>query len=133
MNAAMSTTTHLATRATVGTPATRPADATITARRNSPTIMPRMTITLPAMSVGRNASICPNIALMLSRPRAALASRITTSITSQKRRRPAACTGSSREPVRLTNSSRPCSLATRLKSSRDSVASVQRRSWRATR
>ena len=62
------------------------------------------------------ASISPNISLMLSSPSAVLASRITTSMTSQKISLASARTGSRREPVRPTTSSRPPALAMRLKS-----------------
>ena len=79
--------------------------------------MPRITITIAAMSVGMKESIIPNIWLMLSRPSAVLASRITTSITSQKISLASARTGSSREPVRPTTSSSPPAAAIRLKSS----------------
>ena len=88
-------------------------------------------MTIPAMSVGMKASIVPNIWLMLSSPSAVLASRITTSITSQKISLASARTGSSREPVRPTTSSRPPAAAMRLKSSRLSVSSAQRWTWRA--
>ena len=53
---------------------------------------------------------------MLSSPSAVLASRITTSITSQKISFASARTGSSREPVRPTTSSSPPAAAIRLKS-----------------
>ena len=78
-----------------------------------------------------NDSIIPNIWLMLSRPSAVLASRMTTSITSQKMSLARARTGSSREPVRPTTSSSPPAAAIRLKSTRFSVSSAQRWTWRA--
>ena len=126
MNTAIRITTLLASFATIGTPDTVPADARIRARTNSPVIRPRITITIAAMSVGRNPRMRPNISLMLSSPSAALASRITTSITSQKMRFAAARTGSSREPVRVTTSSSPRSCARRLKSTCLRVRSAQR-------
>ena len=88
-------------------------------------------MTIPAMSVGMKPSIVPNIWLMLSSPSAVLASRITTSMTSQKISLASARTGSSREPVRPTTSSRPPAAAMRLKSSRLSVSSAQRWTCRA--
>jgi len=131
MNSAMTMTAPLAIFATVGTPATPPAEARIRPRTNSPRIMPRIMITIAAMSVGMNASIIPNIWLMLSSPSAVLASRITTSITSQKTSLARARTGSSLEPVRPTTSSRPPAAAIRLKSTFLSVSSAHRWTWRA--
>ena len=61
MKIAITTTAPFAILATVGTPDTLPADARITPRTNSPRIMPRITMTIPAMSVGMKASIVPNI------------------------------------------------------------------------
>jgi hypothetical protein len=94
-------------------------------------IIPRITITMAAMSVGMNESIIPNIWLMLSSPSAVLASRMTTNMTSQKISLARARTGSSREPVRPTTSSSPPAAATRLKSRRLRVSSAQRWTWRA--
>ena len=94
MKMAITMTADFASLARIGTPATCPAEATIKPRTNSPTMMPSTTITMPAINVGINDNIIPNISLILSRPSAALARRMTTSITSQNMSLPTAWTGS---------------------------------------
>ena len=54
MKMAITTTAAFVTLASVGTPSTVPAEARISPRRNSPTTIPRITITIALISVGMN-------------------------------------------------------------------------------